>query len=107
MDESVLTVKEAIFWAASILGILTVKFLSWFMPETAALWLAKIRKWFIGDLEKQVTDLGGKVDLLIVENSNYKNEKHKIEGELSECKDAIQSNDPEKLKVLKDIYDSK
>lgn len=107
MDESVLTVKEAIFWAALALGGLIVRFLAWFMPQTAALWFEKMRKILTKDLAKEVHDLGRKVDLLIVENAAYKNEKHKIEGELAYCKDAIQSEDPEKLKLLKDLYDGK
>ncbi len=104
MDESVFTVKEAIFWGAGVLGVLTLKFLSWFMPETAALWVDKIRKMLTKDLAKEVHALSQKVDVLIVENSVYKNEKHKLEGELDECIDAIKYDDTEKLKVLKDHY---
>lgn len=107
MDESVLTVKEAIFWGALALGGLTMRFLAWFMPETAALWFDKMRKILTKDLAKEVHDLSQKVDVLIVENSNYKKEKHNLEGELLDCKDAIKTNDPEKLKLLKDLYDSK
>ncbi len=105
MDESVLTVKEALFWGATAIGVLTLKFLAWFMPETFRLWVEKIRKMLTKDLAKEVHDLSHKVDLLILENSAYKAQKHKIEGELLECKDAIQNQDAEKLKILKDIYD--
>ena len=107
MNEEIFTVKEAIFWAAGVLGVLTLKFLAWFMPETAALWVDKIRKMLTKDLAKEVHELSQKVDMLIVENSNYKQEKHRLEGELLECKDAIQSEDSEKLKILKDTYDPK
>ena len=104
MDEQIFSIKEALFWAATVLGVLTLKFLAWFMPETAALWVEKIRKMLTKDLAKDVNSLSSKVDVLIVENSKYKADKHKVEGELSECIDAIQNDDLEKLKALKEIY---
>lgn len=105
IDEQVFSIKEAIFWIAGIAGILTIKFLSWFMPQTANLWIDKIRNILTGSLSQEVKTLSSKVDLLIDENSNYRREKHKLKGELLECKDAIQSEDQEKLKILKEHYD--
>lgn len=104
MDEQIFSIKEALFWVAGVLGILTLKFLAWFMPQTAALWVEKINKIITKDLTEKVNSLNGKVDILIVENSKYKSEKHKIEGELVECRDAITNNDVEKLQALKEVY---
>jgi len=107
MDEQIISLKEIVFWVAGILGILIFKFLAWFMPKTAALWFQKFRLLFVEDLIKDVKVLSAKVDILIVENTNYKNEKHKIQSELVECKDAIVTEDVEKLKALKEIYKEK
>lgn len=104
MDEQIFSIKEALFWVAGVVGVLTLKFLSWFMPETAALWVEKIRKILTKDLVQDVNSLSNKVDILIVENSKYKSEKHKIEGELVECRDAITNDDVEKLQALKEVY---
>ena len=107
MDDQVFTLREALFWAAGVLGVMTLKFLSWFMPVTASLWVEKIRKMLTKDVTKEVHELSAKVDKLIVENSLYKSEKHRVEGELAECKDAIQTKDEDKLRILKDHYDKK
>jgi len=104
MDDGVLTIRELIFWGAGFLGVLTLKFLAWFMPETASLWVDKLRKMLTKDISKEVCDLSKKVDILIIENSSYKKEKHKLKGELVECIDAIKSDDTDKLKVLKEHY---
>jgi hypothetical protein len=104
MDEQIFSIKEAIFWVAGVLGVLTLKFLSWFMPQTAALWIEKLRKMLTNDLVQNVNSLTSKVDILIIENSKYKSEKHRIEGELVECRDAIVNDDAEKLQALKEVY---
>ena len=107
MEKQNIPIEEILFWGAGLFGVLVFRFLSWFMPQTAALWFDKIRKTLTKDLAGEVRTLTQKVDILIIENAVYKKQKHSMEGELAYCKDAIQSEDAEKLKLLKEIYDEK
>ncbi len=107
----IITIRESIFYFFGVLGIVIFKFLSWIMPKTAKfVWESVINKMraFQAENNKDIIEEQKKmisaIDHLKKSVETYKNQKHKIEGELLELQDAIIHNDSEKIAILQTIY---
>jgi len=55
----------------------------------------------------EIKSLSNKMDELLEAVSTYRMEKHNIEGEFLEMKDAIVNQDKDKMNLLKEIYKNK
>lgn len=110
-ESDIITLREYIFYFFGLIGIAIFKFLAWIMPKTSKfIWESIINKMraFQAENNKQIIEEQKKmisaIDHLKKSVETYKNQKHKIEGELLEVTEAIINNDSEKLLILQNIY---
>jgi hypothetical protein len=107
MDQQIITLKEAIFWFAGILALGTYKFLCWAMPKTGKIFYKHLKDFVLEEISNEIKSMKVELKILSSQLSNYRDEKHKIEGELKECIDAIINEDHDKLNIFKQHYGKK
>lgn len=116
--EDIINIREFLFYFFGLLGIAIFRLLGWLMPKTAKfVWEALMMKLKAFQAENNKEIISKQEEIIAKQEQmtitiaklnesvdKYKFEKHKIEGELSEAKDAILNDDKEKLAVLHDHY---
>jgi hypothetical protein len=107
MDQQIITLREAAFWIAGIIGLGIYKFLCWAMPKTGQIFYLHVKQFLLEEISKEIKSMKGELKILSSQLSNYRDEKHKMEGELKECIDAIVNNDHDKLEIFKNHYGKK
>ena len=88
--------QAIIFWFFGVIGVSIYKVLAYIMPKTASILKEYYIKEFTKDIKNELEELNARLD-------NYRNKKHKSEGELANLKQIIIDNDQEIIDSVREL----